>query len=70
MNLEEKLRTIMRQSENALTVSQVAVELSKQMEDEVRLALNAMVKNGELQSVHGGGGYQTYYHVPPLQRRL
>jgi predicted transcriptional regulator len=68
MDLENHVRAIMRYSAKALTVSQVASELSKQIEEEVRAVLNRMLKNGELTSVHGGGSYQTCYRTPELRR--
>lgn len=68
MYLERHVRAVMLHSPKALTVSQIAAEVSKQIEDDVRAVLNAMVKSGELDSVRGGGGYQSHYYTPNLRR--
>ena len=69
MDLEHEVRTVMRQSANALTVDQVTQQIAERITDEVRSILNALTKRGELQSVHGGGGYSTNYKAPPIERR-
>jgi predicted transcriptional regulator of viral defense system len=70
MNLENEIHTIMRQSAKALTVDQVAQEVAERAKDEIRSILNTLNKNGELHSVHGGGGYSTVYKAPPVKRRF
>ncbi len=70
MNLEHEVRTVMRQSVNALTVDQVTQEVSEMIKDEIRSILNALVKNKELQSVPGGGGYAKNYKAPRIERRV
>jgi hypothetical protein len=70
MNLEHEVRTVMRQSAKALTVDQVTQEVAERIKDEIRSILNTMDKNGELTSVHGGGGYSTYYKAPSIERRV
>jgi Fe2+ or Zn2+ uptake regulation protein len=69
MNLRQEVLTVMRQSENALTVNQVTAEVAERMKDEVREILNALAEEDELSSVHGGGGYQTYYRAKVVRRR-
>jgi hypothetical protein len=70
MNLEHEVRTVMRQSADALTVDQVTQQVAERITDEVRSILNALHKRGELQSIHGGGGYKTNYKSPPIERRI
>jgi isopentenyl phosphate kinase len=70
MNLEHEVRTVMRQSANALTVDQVTQEVAERIKSEIRSVLNTLVKNKELQSVHGGGSYSTHYKAPPIERRV
>jgi hypothetical protein len=70
MNLEYEVRTVMRQSANALTVDQVAQAVAERAKDEIRSILNTLDKKGELHSVHGGGGYRTVYKSPPVDRRF
>jgi hypothetical protein len=69
MDLEREVRTIMRQSKKALTVSQVTREVASRMERDIRSILNALVNSEELTSGHGAGGY-TYYKTKPLKRRI
>src|SRR6266404_7690461 len=51
MNLENEVRTVMRQSGNALTVDQVTQEVAERIKDEIRSILNTMAKDGELTSI-------------------
>ncbi len=69
MDLRSEVRTVMQHSKNALTVDQVANEVAQRIKREIRSVLNTLVKGGELTSVHGGGGYQTYYHSAAIKRR-
>ena len=68
MDLENEVREAMRQSANALTVDQVTPKVAENIKDEIRSILNALVKNEDLQSVRGGGGYQTCYKAHHLSR--
>jgi hypothetical protein len=58
----------MRHSAKALTVDQVTQVVAKRIKGEIRSILNAMDKNDELKSVHGGGPYSTHYHTLPMRR--
>jgi hypothetical protein len=69
MNLRKEVVAVMRQSKNALTVDQVTMEVAERVKDEVRSILNALFKEGELTSVHGGGGYSTHYKAKLIKRR-
>lgn len=68
MNLRQEIQTVMQQSKNALTVDQISQEVAERMKKEVRSILNALVKEDALTSVHGGGGYSTYYKAKPIRR--
>ena len=67
MNLEHHVGAVMDGSETALTVAQVADQVAKRLQDEIRAILNALDKDGQLRSVHGGGSYQTQYIKPQLE---
>jgi hypothetical protein len=69
-HLEHEVRAVMQQSAKALTVDQVSQEVAMRMKDDIRSVLHALVKNNELTSVHGGGGYSTHYHAPAIVRRF
>ena len=53
MDLESEVRTVMRHSQKALTVDQVANEVAESIKGEIRSILNTLVKGHELTSVHG-----------------
>lgn len=69
MNLRQEVLATMQQSKDALTVDQVTAEVAERVKDEVRSILNALVKEEELISVHGGGSYPTYYKAKLIRRR-
>ena len=69
MNLRQEVLATMRQSKDALTVDQVTAEVAERVKHEVRSILNALVKEDELTSVHGGGGYATHYKAKLIRRR-
>jgi hypothetical protein len=67
MNLE--VRTVMHQSEQALTVDQVTQEIAERIRNEIRSILNALVEKKELHCIHGDGGYKSTYKAAPIKRR-
>ena len=69
MDLKSEVRKVMQRSTKALTVDQVAAGAAESLQQGIRTILNELVKDEELTSVHGGGGYQTHYHAPPFRRR-
>jgi hypothetical protein len=70
VDLENEIRAVMCQNVNALTVDQVTQKVAERIKEEVRIILNGLVAKQELESVHGGGGYQTHYKAPPIKLRV
>ncbi len=70
VDLEQVVWDVMFQSVGrSLTVEQVAQKVADYLQDDIRAVLNRLDKAGHLTSVHGGGGYQTVYRMPLIERR-
>jgi hypothetical protein len=73
MDLENEIRTIMRESPTALTVDQVRGKVADRIGEEIHSVLNNLKKRGELNYLPGGGGHQARYMFPApasIERRF
>jgi hypothetical protein len=70
MDLRKEISAIMlNESSKAFTASEIVERLKPILEREARIVMNDMVETGEATSVHGGGGYATYYKLTSITRR-
>lgn len=65
MDLETEIRAVMSDAEKSLTVEEVTDRILPKLQNEVRSALNTLVRAGELNAVHGGGTFKTMYRKEP-----
>lgn len=65
MTIEDAVRNIMSRSTTGQTVRDVCREVGVELHDEIQAILNRMDKSGRVESIHGGGGYPTYYYNTP-----
>lgn len=70
MTIEDAVRNIMLRSKDGQTVRSVCQTIGYELEGEIRATLNRMHKRGHLDSVHGGGGYPTYYYEPTFEFKV
>jgi hypothetical protein len=70
MDLNEEVRAVMGSAEKAMTVNEVVDRIADRIRNDVRDILNGLTKDQVLQSVRGGGGHETHYHLRPMKRRF
>jgi hypothetical protein len=66
MQFQNMVREVLQEdSERALTFDQVVLGFAKKFEPEIREALNALTKQGEVDTIPSGGMGQWRYKIIP-----